>query len=563
MHQTVHRVFGHLFKFCRIACGTYAPSSGHSLCILKGISSLCGTEGYGPIGNMKENKSIRGTQSIWMGSSVESASRPLDRSLDTDVCIVGAGIAGLSTAYSLSCEGKSVVVLDDGSIGGGMTERTTAHLSNVIDDGYVTIERLHGKHGARTAADSHTAAIDRIETIVVTERFDCDFERVDGFLFPAPGHPPERLEEERLAALRAGLVGVERIERPAGPVLEAGGCLRFPRQAQFHPVKFVTGLAQAIERCGGRIFTDTHVSTVKGGQQARIETRQGHAIVAQSVVVATNTPINDMVVVHTKQAPYTTYVLGAGVPNDSVPVALYWDQADPYHYVRIQKDAAANGHDLLIVGGEDHKTGQANDGAQRYQRLERWARKRFPMMERIEYRWSGQVMEPTDGLALIGRNPDDTSNVYIATGDSGMGMTHGMIAGMLITDLIQERDNDWAALYDPSRKSLKSIGTFVQENLNVAAQYADWVSAGDIGSEDQIPKDSGAVLRSGVQKVAVYRDEEGTVHRRSAVCPHLKCIVAWDSIERTWNCPCHGSRFDAYGKVLNGPANSDLSPIET
>jgi Rieske Fe-S protein len=242
---------------------------------------------------------------------------------------------------------------------------------------------------------------------------------------------------------------------------------------------------------------------------------------------------------------------------------LYWDQADPYHYVRIQKDAAANGHDLLIVGGEDHKTGQANDGAQRYQRLERWARKRFPMMEQIEYRWSGQVMEPTDGLALIGRNPDDTSNVYIATGDSGMGMTHGMIAGMLITDLIQERANDWAALYDPSRKSLKSIGTFVQENLNVAAQYADWVSAGDIGSEDQIPKDSGAVLRSGVQKVAVYRDEEGTVHRRSAVCPHLKCIVAWDSIERTWNCPCHGSRFDAYGKVLNGPANSDLSPIET
>ncbi len=512
---------------------------------------------------MSENENVSGTRSIWMNSAAESTSRPLDRSLETDVCIVGAGIAGLSTAYSLSYEGKSVIVLDDGPIAGGMTERTTAHLSNVIDDGYVTIEKLHDQEGARLAADSHTAAINRIETIVATERLACDFERVDGFLFPAPGQPLERLEEERVAALRAGLSGVEWVERPSGPALEPGGCLRFPRQAQFHPLKFMAGLVQAIERCGGHIFTNIHVETVKGGKRVRIETRQGHIIHAQSVVVATNTPINDMVVVHTKQAPYTTYVLGARVPKDSVPAALYWDQAAPYHYVRIQKHSATNGYDVLIVGGEDHKTGQADDGEERYRRLEDWARKRFPMMEQIEYRWSGQVMEPMDGLALIGRNPTDTSNVYIATGDSGMGMTHGIIAGMLITDLIQGRTNAWAELYDPSRKSLKSIGTFAQENLNVAAQYADWLSSGDIESEDHIPKDSGAVLRNGAQKVAVYRDEDGTLHRRSAVCPHLKCIVAWDSIEHSWNCPCHGSRFDAYGKVINGPANSDLPPIKT
>ncbi|HSA85928.1 MAG TPA: FAD-dependent oxidoreductase [Nitrospira sp.] len=507
---------------------------------------------------MQESKS----RSVWMESRVPP-SHPVDRSFETDVCVIGAGIAGLSTAYLLACEGKSVVVLDDGPIGGGMTERTTAHLSNVIDDGYVTIERLHGERGARLAFESHTAAIDRIEAIITTENLACDFERVDGFLFQAPEQPVEQLEEERVAALRAGLVGVERIERPPAPALEPGPCLRFPRQAQFHPVKYMIGLMRAIERRGGRIFTDTHVETVQGGEHAVIEIRQGHVVMAKSVVVATNTPINDMVVVHTKQAPYTTYVIGAGVPKDSVPTALYWDQADPYHYVRIQKDAAANGRDVLIVGGEDHKTGQADDGKERHLRLERWARKRFPMMEQIEYRWSGQVMEPTDGLALIGRNPGDASNVYIATGDSGMGMTHGTIAGMLLTDLIVGRDNPWAALYDPSRKALKSIGTFVQENLNVAAQYTDWLSSGNIESESKIPKDSGAVLRNGMHKVAVYRDEEGTLHRRSAVCPHLKCIVAWDSVEHTWNCPCHGSRFDAYGKVINGPANTDLSPIET
>jgi glycine/D-amino acid oxidase-like deaminating enzyme len=175
----------------------------------------------------------------------------------------------------------------------------------------------------------------------------------------------------------------------------------------------MAGLAEAIERCGGRIFTGCHVEAVNGGNPSRIETQSGHVIMAQSVVVATNTPINDMVVVHTKQAPYTTYVIGASVPKNAVPTALYWDQADPYHYVRIQKGPAADNQDMLIVGGEDHKTGQADDGEDRHRRLEQWARTRFPMIKHIEYRWSGQVMEPIDGLGLIGRNPSDESNVYI------------------------------------------------------------------------------------------------------------------------------------------------------
>jgi glycine/D-amino acid oxidase-like deaminating enzyme/nitrite reductase/ring-hydroxylating ferredoxin subunit len=503
-----------------------------------------------------------GTETVWTASRPELSSQRLNQSLEADVCIVGAGIAGLSTAYCLSCEGKSVVVLDDGPLGGGMTERTTAHLSNVIDDGYVEIERLHGEEGAHLAADSHTAAIDRIETIVTTERITCGFERLDGYLFQSPEQSEEQLEQERLAALRAG-VDVVRVEDPPVPALQGGTCLRFPRQAQFHPLKYITGLAQAIERRGGRIFTGCHVEEVKSGKPLRIETRPGHVITAQSVVVATNTPINDMVVVHTKQAPYTTYVIGARVAKNSVPTALYWDQADPYHYVRIQKGAATGGQDILIVGGEDHKTGQADDGEDRHQHLEQWARARFPMIEQIEYRWSGQVMEPIDGLGFIGRNPSDAPNVYIATGDSGMGMTHGTIAAMLITDLMMERTNAWATLYDPSRKSPKAAGTFVQENLNVAAQYGDWLSSGDVESEDQIPKGTGAILRHGIQKIAVYRDEGGELHRCSAVCPHLKCIVAWDSIEHSWNCPCHGSRFNAYGKVLNGPAKSDLSPLET
>ena len=277
------------------------------------------------------------------------------------------------------------------------------------------------------------------------------------------------------------------------------------------------------------------------------------------VVVATNTPVNDLVAIHTKQAPYVTYAIGIQVPKNSVTRALYWDTGDPYHYVRLQRE---NDHDILIVGGEDHKTGQANDGNERFAKLVQWTRERFPQSLDVEYRWSGQVMEPVDGLAFIGRNPLDSDNVYIATGDSGQGMTHGTIAGMLLTDLIQGRKNRWEDLYSPSRIRLRSLPEYASENINVAGQYADYVTAGDIKSESELKPGEGAIMRDGVSKIAVRRDENGNIHKLSAVCPHLGCVVAWNSTEQTWDCPCHGSRFSASGRVYQGPANSDLSEVE-
>jgi Rieske Fe-S protein len=247
------------------------------------------------------------------------------------------------------------------------------------------------------------------------------------------------------------------------------------------------------------------------------------------------------------------------VPRNSVTRALYWDTLDPYHYVRLQSEADA---DILIVGGEDHKTGQADDDpADRFARLDEWTRTRFPMSQDVAYSWSGQVLEPVDGLAFIGKNPGD-DNVYIATGDSGNGMTHGTIAGILITDLIQGRKNPWADIYDPSRITLRAAKEFTRENLNVAAQYADLLTGGDIDSADQLPREAGAILRRGLTKLAVYRDAHGKLHELNAKCPHLGCIVAWNSIEKTWDCPCHGSRFEALGEVINGPAVSGLAPAE-
>ena len=493
--------------------------------------------------------------SIWMATANTPSQSRLRENIRTDVCIIGAGIAGLSTAYLLGREGRSVVVLDDGLIGGGMTGRTTAHLSNAYDDRYVEIEKMHGEEAARLTAESHTTAIQKISEIVSEEKIDCGFEWLDGFLFASTPEEVDLLDDELAAAHRAGLTSVEKVARAPLASFDTGVALRFPRQAQFHPLHYMDGLARAIKRDGGRLFGQTHATKIQGGSYAHVETNHGPVVSCEVVVVATNTPVNDLVAIHTKQAPYVTYVIGVRVPKDSVTRALYWDTSDPYHYVRLQTE---NGYDVLIAGGEDHKTGQANDGFERYGRLEQWTRERFPQMLEVQFRWSGQVMEPVDGLAFIGRNPLDEDNVYIATGDSGQGMTHGTIAGMLLTDLIQGRKNPWEDLYNPSRIRVKSLPEYASENINVARQYADYVTAGDITSESELKPGEGAIMRDGVSKVAVHRDHNGNVHKLSAVCPHLGCIVAWNSTEQTWDCPCHGSRFSAEGRVYQGPANSNL-----
>ena len=496
--------------------------------------------------------------SIWMATANTPSQSRLKESIRTDVCIVGAGIAGLTTAYLLGREGRSVVVLDDGLSGGGMTGRTTAHLSNAYDDRYFEIEKLHGEDGSRLTAESHTAAIEKINEIISAEKIDCDFEWVDGFLFCTPEESVDLLDDELAASHRAGLTGVEKVAR--APIkFDTGPALRFPRQAQFHPLKYLAGLVRGIMRADGRVFAHTHATKIEGGSPARIETSHGPVVTSDVVVVATNTPVNDRVAIHTKQAPYVTYAIGIRVPKDSVTRALYWDTGDPYHYIRLQRE---DDHDILIVGGEDHKTGQENDGNERFARLEQWTRERFPQALEVEYRWSGQVMEPVDGLAFIGRNPLDDDNVYIATGDSGQGMTHGTIAGMLLTDLIQGRKNNWEDLYSPARLKVKSLPEYAAENINVAGQYVDYMTAGDIKSESELEPGQGAIMRDGVSKVAVRRDENGNIHKLSAICPHLGCVVGWNSTEQTWDCPCHGSRFSAEGRVYQGPANSDLSKIE-
>lgn len=498
---------------------------------------------------------------LWPDTFLIPERSALTKSLTADVCVIGAGIAGLSVAYRLARAGSSVIVLDAGGVGGGETERTTAHLAVALDEGYAGLARVHGEDSVRLAARSHAAAIDEIERVTTEEEVDCAFERVDGWLFSSPNDPPKDLEEEHEASVRAGIPGVAMADRAPLSAFLTGPAILYPRQAQFHPLRYLAGLAAAFERLGGRIFCGTRVVEVRGGATARIDTEKGHAVSAGSVVIATNSPFNDRLVIHTKQASYRTYAVAAPLEEPG-PRALFWDMEDPFHYARVQPGAAGR-PDTLIVGGEDHKTGQA-DGApeERYERIERWARQRFEGMGAVSHRWSGQIIGTSDGMAYIGRNPGDEENVYVVTGDCGHGMTHGTIAGLMLPDLIAGRSHMWEKLYDPSRVRTGSIARWARENLNSAAQYAGHLAPAEAASADDIPPGSGAVLRRGFSRIAAYRAPDGALTECSAVCPHLGAVVRWNAAERTWDCPAHGSRFDPEGRVLNGPAATGLSPAQ-
>jgi glycine/D-amino acid oxidase-like deaminating enzyme/nitrite reductase/ring-hydroxylating ferredoxin subunit len=504
--------------------------------------------------------------SYWVDSTKPIEYDTLKEDISTDVLVIGGGIAGLSTAYNVVRAGLKVVVVEDGLIGSGESGRTTAHITHALDDRYFDIEKVFGEEGSRKAAASHTAAIDWIENTINAENIECNFKRVEGYLFVHPSDTVDNLKKEFEAAQKAGLP-VKWLDQIPGISAETGPCIQFPRQAQFHIMLYLAGLAQAITKIGGRIYTNTHATDI--GKKGAV--CNAFDVSASHVVVATNSPVNDLVTMHTKQIPFRTYVLGAKVPKNSVSASLWWDTGNqeskwfsaPYHYVRTEQ--FDENCDLLISGGEDHKTGQADDEGipeeERFDALLKWTREHFPVAADVVYRWSGQVLEPIDHLAFIGRNPGN-DNVYIITGDSGNGMTHCTIGGLVVSDLIRGIDNPWTEIYSPKRIPLKEAGTFIEQTFNMVAQYGDWVSKADITESNNLGTNEGAILGKGFHKYAVYRDDQNILHAYTARCPHLGCVVQWNASEKSFDCPCHGSRFTKEGVVINGPAIVNLKKVD-
>ena len=527
-------------------------------------AALCGSgpafvppHGHAPcsrLGCMDSNEG--GTRSIWQATVEPRSYAPLTSDTEADVCVVGAGLAGITTAYELAKGGLKVVVLEKASnIGAGETAHTTAHLVNAMDDRFTTLNKQAAHEAGRQARESHGAAVDWIERVAREEKIECEFMRVDGFLTPGPGEDPRVMEAELAAAQRAGFQGAELLA--SSPVEGLGGpCIRFPNQGQYHPLKFLNGVADAFVRLGGRIFTNALVNDSAGGDDGHATTADGHTVRARSIMLATNSPAGRYLET-LKMVPMRTFVVALEVPKGSVPRALYWDTMDPYHYVRLATDGT---RELLIAGGGDYQTGTQDRGEQTFLEIADWARSRFEVDGQIVYKWSGQVLEPADFLAFIGRSHSD-ENVYLCTGDSGQGMTHSVIAAMRIGDLLLGRPERWP-VYDPKRLSASAVMEYVKDAVGVGRKMLDHLKPGEYASVDDIPAGWGAVVRRGMKEIAAYRDENGALVERSADCTHAGCVVHWNSTEKSWDCPCHGSRFEPTGDVLNGPAVSPLSEVE-
>jgi glycine/D-amino acid oxidase-like deaminating enzyme/nitrite reductase/ring-hydroxylating ferredoxin subunit len=495
--------------------------------------------------------SIR-TDSLWWATHQLRRFAPLTRDLDIDVAVVGAGITGLTAAVRLAREGRRVALIERDEVGTGETGNTTAHLTEAVDARYQAIGKDFGEEGARRVARSSREAIDWMETLVGGLGLRVGFSRVPGYLYAEHRADVDALAGELDAAQRAGCAvsWVDEVPLP----FKTFGAIRWERQAQVHATAYLEALVHEALAQGVRIYGRTPVVGVEDGEPCLVTTDHGQ-VRARDVFVAAHVPINNRVLLLTKIAAYRSYAI-AGEVSVQVPPGLFWDTAGPYHYTRSEN---IGGRHYLIVGGEDHRTGEDADTEQCYMRLRAYARDRFGLTEE-RFRWSGQIMEPVDGLPYIGLNAA-SQHVYVATGFSGNGMTFGTLAGLMVSDLVLGRANPYAELYQATRvKPFASAAEYLSENVSFPAHLVTDRLASletDVAAES-LSRGEGGIFAGKDGKVAVCRDQSGALHSVSAVCTHLGCHVAWNQAEQSWDCPCHGSRFSLDGSVINGPAVADL-----
>jgi glycine/D-amino acid oxidase-like deaminating enzyme/nitrite reductase/ring-hydroxylating ferredoxin subunit len=501
------------------------------------------------------------TRPYWADSAAFPQFPKLSENVTADVAIVGGGITGLTTAYLLAEAGRTVVLLERGRCASIDTGHTTAHLTMVTDARLHELVDGFGRAHAQAAWDAGFAAIAEIERLVIALDLDANFDWVDSYLYAALGCDLEReVETLKQDASYAAEFGFDAEFIDSVPVAGRPG-VRFGSQARFHPRAYLAGLARAFAANGGRIFEHSPASEFT--DQPLSVTANGHKVSCGDIVIATHTPlvgIGNMAAAtlsQTKLALYTSYVLAGKVPKDTVTDALFWDTGDPYLYFRIDPH---HDFDVVIFGGEDHKTGQAADTDACYRRLQQKLESIVPDIE-ITHRWSAQVIETPDGLPYIGR---DVEHQYSATGFAGNGMTFGTVSALMMTDAILGRRNPWTDLFDPARKAIGlSTLDYIRENADYPYYLVrDYLAAPEARSVRSIKRGEGRIVERKGEKVAASRDDKGRLTMRSATCTHMGCIVKWNTAERTWDCPCHGSRFTPAGRVIAGPAESPLAEVD-
>lgn len=472
-----------------------------------------------------------------------------------DVIIVGGGITGISTALLLQEAGKSCLVLEASNLGFGTTGGTTAHLNTLLDTPYTTIGKNFNKEHAKAVAGAAAEAIRLIRRNIDRYGIDCGFAEADAYLFAQDEKQEKELEEIVAASSDAGLdmeyVSDLPVPVPYTRVAKAAG------QAQFHPLWYVYGLAAAFEKAGGVIVQDCRVTGAANNEAVEVQTTKG-VFKGSDLIYATHIPpgIN---LLHLRCAPYRSYAMAVTLDNDRYPEDLAYDMHDPYHYYRTQ---LVNGRRYLIAGGEDHKTGHEENTEQCFLRLEAHVRKYFSVKE-VVYKWSSQYFEPADGLPYIGHLPGHPEHIYVATGFGGNGMTYSSVAALTLREILLKEEEHYAGLFNPNRlKPIAGFANFISHNADVIRQFAGkWFSGEELAQTADLAPGEGKIVNYNKEKIALYKDENGTLHAVNPLCTHMKCEVQWNAAEKSWDCPCHGARYSYDGRLLTGPADTGLEQI--
>ncbi|WCT10155.1 FAD-dependent oxidoreductase [Mucilaginibacter jinjuensis] len=472
-----------------------------------------------------------------------------------DVLIVGAGITGITTALMLQKAGKQCVVADSYVAGFGTTGGTSAHLNTFADTTYAEAESAFGKEGAQLFADAINEGFDIINSNIKHYKIDCDYETKTGFVYAETDDEVKQLDDLYTGTQNVG-VSINYTDDVPTPV-EYQKAVALPDQAQFHPLKYLQAIQQQFIELGGVVLNYTQVTEFEqSGGLFKVATNN-NPISARAIIYATHMPpgVN---VFNFRCAPYRSYVLGVKLTDDKYPDALVYDMQEPYHYFRTHE---IDGQKFLIAGGNDHKTGH-EDAEKAFEDLEKYIRKYYNVSS-VKYKWSSQYYVPVDGFPYIGQMPGEPQGVYCATGYNGNGMMLGSIAAKILSDLVIGDEGKYEKIFSPARiKPIDGFTEFVKENADVAYHFiADRFNIHETDSLKRLKPDSGKVVEVNGQKIAAYRDGTGKIHALSPVCTHAKCIVNWNQEEKSWDCPCHGARFDINGEVLTGPARKELQQI--
>ncbi|RNI31951.1 FAD-dependent oxidoreductase [Rufibacter immobilis] len=497
------------------------------------------------------------TDSIWRQDADQTFYPTLQTEMETDVVIIGGGITGMTAAHLLATAGKRVVVLEALKVAESTTGYSTGNLYAPVGSYLNVLEKKYDPETVKALVASRSAAIDQIERLTQQFGIDCHFKRIPFYLLTEHEAEDAFIRAETETAQAAGLPAYLDESKSALP-FPISSAMRVENQAQFNPMAYVKGLAAHTAGPNCQIFENSQVTYVEEGSPNVVHTEHGK-VRAKQVIHATHTP-KGIWFLHTLLGPYREYALAVSL-NSPYPEGTFWDfHAMHHHSMRTYVNDA--GEPFLLILGEPHKVGHQEDNEASFRKLEEFARERFDV-KNVEYRWAAQHYKPADSLPYIGRR-DKNSEIYVGTGYEADGLTFGTLAGMIISDLILGKENQWAEMYSPTRHNpKKAAGKFIKENVDVMAQYLkDLPYRSQVEELADIKPGDGKNIEMDGKNYGAYRDDTGKLHVVSAVCTHMACLVHFNKAEKSWDCPCHGSRFGVDGKVLEGPAYLDLSRME-